>query len=220
MTPSMSAPGWRRFWVAAVSLGCVLGCQKSGEEKLPGQSDVPPPDEPTTGQRACQGVEVQDSTLFASKDGGWGMVLPGQGWELDCPDMNRGKGKLASNRGETLLVTITRVDNPPLDPNVHLDQIYRRAVATLPKAGASAGEPKFVVAQATPKSPQKPVLVYQVHAAELEQGGFKSYHGWSILRTTRGDAFECHMSATIRKDIDWAETLSKYLATCLPAVAE
>jgi len=220
MTRYMRGPRRRRLWVGAVVLACAAACQKSGEEKLPGQSDVPPPDEPTTDNRACQGVAVENSTLFASKDAGWGMVLPGQGWELDCPDMNRGRAKLASDRGETLLATVTRVDNAPVDPNAHLDAIYQRAVETLPKAGAKPGAPKFVVGQATPKSPQKPILVYEVHAAELEQGGFKSYHGWSILRTSRGDAYECHLSATIRKDIDWVETLSKYLATCLPVTAE
>jgi hypothetical protein len=217
----MARPGWRRFWAVMFVLGGAAACQKSGTQKLPGQSDVPPPDEPTTGGRgrACQVAEAEGSTLLASKDGGWGMVIPGQGWELACRDAAHGSAKLASDRGETLLVTVTRVGDAPKDPNEHLDAIYRRAQRVLPNAGASAGEPKFVVARATPKSPDKPVLVYQVHAPELERGGFKSYHGWSVLHTSRGDVYECHLSATIRKQIDWANMLSQYLATCLPVVA-
>jgi hypothetical protein len=198
----------------------VVGCQKNGSQPLPGQSEVPPPEESTSdGEQACQGIAAQGSTLFASKAGGWGIVLPGEGWQLSCRSAEQGSGKLVSNRAESLLVTVTRVDGAPAQVPEHLDAIYTRAASLLPQAGAKPGQPKIIIAQATPKSPEKQVLVYQVHAAELEKAKLKSYHGWSIMRTGYGEVYECHLSATIRKDIDWAQTLSKYLSSCLPVVA-
>jgi hypothetical protein len=189
------------------------GCHKDGP--LPGQSDVPPPgtsdsDEP------CQAVTAQGSTLLASKASGWGIVLPGDAWEVECADSDHANGKLASTLGESLIVSVTRVDGEPNDERDHLDAIYTRAIKVLPQAGAKAGPPKFVLARATARSPEKTVLVYEVLAEGFSQAGMRNFHGWSIVRVEQGSTYECHLSATIKKQIDWPEVLAKHLSSCLP----
>jgi len=60
------------------------------------------------------------------------------------------------------------------------------------------------------------VLVYQVFAPQFEKDNLRAFHGWSVLRTDEGGIYECHLSATIRKQLDWAQVLGKYLSSCLP----
>ena len=204
----------RRVIGALFVCGLVLACQKR-DTLLPGQSDVPGPDEPQAAQ-PCKAVSSDGSTLLASKLAGWGILLPGDAWELECPDVDHASGKMTSNRGESLILSITRVDQAPLSEKKHLDIIYQRARATLPKAGAKPGEPEHVVGRATPSSPQKTVLVYQVFAPQFEKDNVRNFHGWSVVRTEEGGIYECHLSATIRKDLDWAQVLGKHLSSCLP----
>jgi hypothetical protein len=192
---------------------------KPRDGQLPGQSDVEEPgpgEAPIEREHACRSVVSEGTTLFASKDAGWGIVLPGDAWQLTCADAMTAKGKMASDRGESLMMTVTRIPNPPAKELLHLDAIYQRAQAALPGAGAAAGRPKVIVARAAVQAPERSVLVYQVHAAEFEQAGLKSFHGWSVLQTRFGATYECHLSATVRKDLDWPELLAKHLATCLP----
>jgi hypothetical protein len=115
-----------------------------------------------------------------------------------------------------LILTISRVDQAPLSERKHLDTIYQRARAVLPTKGAKPGEPQHVVGRASPRSPEKTVLVYQVHAPQFDQDNVRNFHGWSVLRTEAGGIYECHLSATIRKQLDWPHVLGKYLASCLP----
>jgi hypothetical protein len=205
-----------------LALLCCLGLVHAGcrpsDAKLPGQSDVEEPPGEATFEReqACRGAASEGTTLFASKEAGWGIVLPGDAWELSCADAGHATGKMSSERGESLHLTVTRVENPPANEHLHLIAIYTRAKSALPKAGADASPARIVVARATPQSPEKPVLIYQVFASEFEQNGLRSFHGWSVTETRFGATYECHLSATIRKDLDWPELLAKHLASCLP----
>src|SRR6185295_1132756 len=157
--------GVARFIRFLLVCALFLGCQKR-DSLLPGQSDVPGPDEPAPAQ-PCKAVSSEGSTLLASKLGGWGILLPGDAWELECSDPDNASGKMQSNKGESLILSIKRVDQAPLSERKHLDTIYQRAKETLPKAGAKPGEPQLVVGRATPKSPEKTVLVYQVFAPQF-----------------------------------------------------
>ena len=83
------------LWVVLVA----AGCQKQGP--LPGQSDVPPLGYGEDETGTCKTVVKEGSTLVASTVDGWGVVLPGDAWELDCTNPARVSAKLSSNLGES-----------------------------------------------------------------------------------------------------------------------
>src|SRR5688572_14833926 len=164
---------WNRLARGSIALALLVGCQKQGP--LPGQSDVPPPGYGED-EGACRTQVKDGSTLIANLTSGWGVILPGDAWELDCTDPARVSGKLSSNLGESLLLGVSRAESMPADERKHLDAILVRAKRVLPEAGARLASPRFVVAQASPKSEEKTVLVYQVLADAFERQGMVSFH--------------------------------------------
>ncbi len=187
----------------------LAGCQKQGT--LPGQSDVPPPGYE---EGTCETLVKDGSTLIANRESGWGIILPGEGWELDCADATRVSAKLSSNLGESLLLSVARAESMPDDERKHLDAIQTRARRILPEAGARLANPRLVVARASASSDKKTVLVYQVLADAFAREGMVSYHGWSVVHTAAGNVFECHLNATSKKRIDWPEVLGGILSSC------
>src|SRR5688572_15676677 len=102
-----------RAWCAGVLVVCLLAsaCEKQG--LLPGQSDVPPPGYGDGDSGACE-TRVQDgSTLVANRTSGWGIILPEEGWELDCADPARVSAKLSSTLGESLMLGVARAESMP-----------------------------------------------------------------------------------------------------------
>jgi len=194
-------------------VGFAVACAKQGP--LPGQSDVPPPGygEPETGY--CTTAVKEGSTLLASKEDGWGVVLPGDAWELDCSNPERVSSKLSSDQGESLLFSVSLAEGMPEDERAHLDAIHARAKRVLPQAGARLAKPRFIVARASPSSDEKTVFVYQVMADTFERQKMVSYHGWSVVKNDRGSIFECHLNATSKKLLDWPDLLAKVLSSCI-----
>jgi hypothetical protein len=165
----------------------------------------------------CKTVVKDGSTLIASRTDGWGIVLPGDAWELDCSDPSRVTAKLSSNLGESLLLTVSRADAEYAGEREHLDAIHVRAKGVLPQAGARLAKPRFIVARASSSSEAKTVFVYQVMAEAFERQQMVSYHGWSVVRSDGGDggsAFECHVNAVSKKLLDWPDLLAKVLSSC------
>jgi hypothetical protein len=206
-----------RNWLGlgSVVLALVAGCQKQGP--LPGQSEVPPPGYDEGDDGACTTLVKEGSTLLANKTEGWGIILPGEAWELDCADSSRVSAKLSSDLGESLLLGVTRAEGMPADERQHLDAIQVRARRVLPEAGARLAKPRFVRARASAKSEEKTVLVYQVLADAFERQGMVSYHGWSVVHTAGGAVFECHLTAASKKRLDWPRVLAEILSSCTAA---
>jgi hypothetical protein len=205
----------RADWLpGALLLALVAGCQK--QELLPGQSEVPPPGYDDAESGACKTLVKDGSTLIANRASGWGIILPGEAWELDCADPSRVSAKLSSNLGESLLLGVARAESMPADERQHLDAIHVRAKRVLPAAGARLANPRVVVARASPKSEQKSVFVYQVLADAFEREAMVSFHGWSVVHTPDG-VFECHLNAASKKRLDWPELLARILSSCTPA---
>jgi hypothetical protein len=211
-------PRPQRYWLVTsmmlfVVVGLAVACAKQGP--LPGQSDVPPPGSEEAETGYCTTAVKEGSTLLASKEDGWGVVLPGDAWELDCSNPERVSAKLSSNMGESLLFSVTLADSMPDDEREHLDAIHARAKKVLPQAGARLKEPRFIVARASSKSDEKTVFVYQVMADAFERQKMVSYHGWSVVKNDRGSIFECHLNATSKKLLDWPDLLAKVLSSCI-----
>jgi hypothetical protein len=193
----------------------VAACAKQGP--LPGQSDVPPPGMEDVETGYCSLAVEDGSTLLASKEDGWGVVLPGDAWELDCSNPERVSAKMSSNLGESLLFTITLARAMEDDEREHLDAIHTRAKKVLPQAGARLKDPRFIVARASPKTDEKTVFVYRVMADAFERQKMVSYHGWSVVKNGQGEVFECHLNATSKKLLDWPDLISKVLSSCISA---
>jgi len=204
-------PGFALVVLALVFVLVLGGCQKQGP--LPGQSEVPPPGY-GDGEGGCETLVKDGSTLIANRESGWGIILPDQGWELDCADATRVSAKLSSELGESLLLSVARAESMPADERKHLEAIHARARHILPEAGARLANPRYVVARASASSDEKTVLVYQVLADAFVREGMVSYHGWSVVHTAAGDVFECHLNVTSKKRLDWPGVLGRILASC------
>lgn len=200
-------------WIGLVVLLVLVGCQKQGP--LPGQSDVPPLGYGEEEAGTCRTAVKEGSTLVASTVDGWGVVLPGDAWELDCANPERVSAKLSSNLGESLLFTVSLAEGMPENEREHLDAIHVRAKGVLPRAGARLAKPRFIVARASSKTDAKTVFVYQVMANAFEQQKMVSYHGWSVVQNDRGAVFECHLSATSKKLLDWPDLIARVLSSCI-----
>jgi hypothetical protein len=199
---------------AAVALvGALAACAKQGP--LPGQSDVPPPGSEEAETGYCKLAVSEGATLLASREEGWGVVLPGDAWVLDCSNPERVSAKLTSNLGESLLFTVTQAAGMPDGEREHLDAIHARAKRVLPEAGAQMKDPRFVVARASPKTDEKTVFIYEVKADAFERQNMVSYHGWSVVKNDRGTVFECHLNATSKKRLDWPDLVAKVLSSCI-----
>src|SRR5512134_314734 len=127
----------------------TAACAKQGGP-LPGQSEVPPPGEEGAETGYCTRAVQDGSTLLASKEDGWGVVLPGDAWELDCSNPERVSAKLSSDLGESLIFTVAVAHGMPDDERQHLDAIHARAKRVLPQAGAQMKAPRFIVARSAP----------------------------------------------------------------------
>jgi hypothetical protein len=164
----------------------------------------------------CMTEKRQDATLVGHPHSGWSIVVPGAGWETDCSNPEAATAKLESTLGELLMLNMTRTDDAPADPDAHFQAIYARAIEASGKLGATVDEPRFVLASSEPGSPEKTVMVYQVHADQFERAGVRNIHGWALLDTNDGATYECHLSAMVKKAGDFSAVLARYLSTCQP----
>jgi hypothetical protein len=182
----------------------VAACGGSRHAEAPGRSYA----------GECLTERRDDATLVGHAHSGWAIIVPGEGWETDCSNPEAATAKLESTLGEVLMLSITRVDSAPSDPDTHFDAIYARATVATGKLGATADEPRILQARLDPTSTERTVMVYEVHANQFEQAGVRNFHGWSLLETEDGTSFECHLSAMLKKQEDFRPVLARYLSTC------